>query len=80
MGEERECITTSFLCRELDIALTNGVRGAIVDPALFRAGGESRSDPPLFKTGEVTEEEPLESEAAAALTSAGEGRLVSLSR
>lgn len=78
--EGRECIATSFLCQKLGIALTNGARGAIVDPALFRAGGESRSDPPLFKIGEETEEEPLESGLAVVLTSVGEGGLVSLSR
>lgn len=78
--EERECVFTSFLCRELGIALTNGARWAIVDPALFRAGGESRSDPPLFKIGEETEEEPPESEPTVVSTSVGESGLVSLSR
>lgn len=59
--------------------LTNDARGpTIVDPALFKAGGESRSDPPLFRTGEETVEELLETEAVSTSLGDGDGGLVSL--
>lgn len=60
-----------FLFRSLISRLTNDGRWPIVDPALFKAGGESRSDPPLFRIGEEIVEELLESEAV--LTPFGDG-------